>query len=126
MKLRIKGNSIRLRLTQTELDQFVEIGRVEETLHFPHGRRLRYALQAQPDADQLAARFGDDGITLVMPDAWVQPWGTTDRVGFEATQPLDDGEGLYLLVEKDFQCLHKRPDEEDAFPHPLADDAGAS
>ena len=31
-----------------------------------------------------------------------------------------DGRTLALLVEKAFACLHKRPDEPDAFPNPLA------
>ena len=34
MKLRIKGNSLRFRVTQSELAKLVELGRVEETIYF--------------------------------------------------------------------------------------------
>jgi hypothetical protein len=34
MKLRIQGNSIRLRVSRSELAAFVETGRLEETVYF--------------------------------------------------------------------------------------------
>ena len=57
-----------------------------------------------------------------MPTAWAQTWTATDRVGYEGSQVLEQGALLELLVEKDFQSLHKRPDEADAFPYPLVDE----
>jgi len=120
MKLRIKGDSIRMRLTQTEVDDFAEHGRVSDTLHFPSGRTLVYALEASPDAETMTALFVDNDLIIRLPKAWVAEWVDTDRVGYEGAQAVADGQYLSLLVEKDFQCLHKRPDEEDAFPHPLA------
>ena len=123
MKLRIKGNSIRLRLTQTELDQLQTDGRVEETTAFGPGRRLVYALAAAEGLDALIATFDAGELVVSLPADWIDEWAASDRVGFEGTQPLSDGEALDLLVEKDFECLHKRPDEEDAFPHPLAEEA---
>ncbi len=120
MKLRIKGDSIRMRLTQTELNDFVAHRRVSAVLHFPSGRALVYALESSPDITELTARFLGNEITVRMPHAWTEEWATTDRVGFEGAQAIADGHYLSLLIEKDFECLHKRPDELDAFPHPLA------
>lgn len=120
MKLRIKGNTLRLRLTQTELDQLQSMGRVEEATGFGPGRRLIYALASSEGLDALLATFESSELTVTMPARWVEEWATTDRVGFEGTQPVGDGAMLELLIEKDFQCLHQRPDERDAFPHPLA------
>lgn len=120
MKLRIKGNTIRLRLSPSEFDAFVRAGRVEEAVAFAGGRRLVYALEAVDGATGLTARLDDAGLTLSMPTAWVSAWANEDRVGYESVQPVGEGESLHLLVEKDFQCLHRRPDEEDAFPHPQA------
>ncbi len=37
MKLRIQGNSIRFRLTRTEVDQFARQGRMEEGVEFENG-----------------------------------------------------------------------------------------
>lgn len=123
MKLRIKGDSIRLRLTRDELSRFAGTNRVEEILHFPGGRRLHYALEASDDVDHLTARLANDVLTLMMPVSWLKTWSDTDRVGFEAVEPLESGGQLHLLVEKDFECLHKRPDDENAFPHPMANEA---
>lgn len=55
MKLRIEGNSIRLRLTQPELSRFGATGRVEETLRLADGRRLVYALHASQEVEGLTA-----------------------------------------------------------------------
>lgn len=120
MKLRIQGDSIRLRLTQPEVAHFAADGYVEGTTHFGPGRTLTYALRSS-DAAELSAEFGDDTLTVFAPRAWVAPWADSERVGFEGTQNAGGGCTLALLVEKDFECLHKRPDEEGAFPHPLAD-----
>lgn len=122
MKLRIKGDSIRLRLTRDELSAFTGTNRLEEILHLPGGRRLLYALEASEDIDYLTARFADDVLKLIMPVSWLKTWSETDRVGFEAVESLGPEGELHLLVEKDFECLHKRPDEENAFPHPMANE----
>ena len=118
MKLRIQGNSLRLRLSPSDLRTFATAGRVQERLCFAGGRRLTYALQASGEAHALTARFDGEAITVLLPSAWVIPWLDTDRVGFQHTQRLDDETELGLLVEKDFQCLHKPAGEQDAFPHP--------
>lgn len=42
-------------------------------------------------------------------------------VGFNNKMPLDNGEHLFLLVEKDFVCLDNTfEDQSDNFPNPNA------
>lgn len=127
MKLRIKGDSIRLRLTQAEVRQLAKTGTVESTMHIAHGASLTYGIRAS-DLRQLAVEGDASEVVVLVPRDWIGPWADGDQVGFEGTQ--DAGEGrelevgarqLAILVEKDFACLHKRPDELDAFPNPLAD-----
>ena len=45
MKLRIQGNSLRLRLTQKEVAQLCEWGRVESVVEFSPGQELVYLLE---------------------------------------------------------------------------------
>ncbi len=45
MKLRIRGNSVRLRLTRGEVEDFDREGRVEDAAQFGPGARLAYALE---------------------------------------------------------------------------------
>ena len=122
MKLRIKDNSIRLRLTQSEVTQLRTEGRVEAVVRFGPGQELRYALEASPNVAELTAYYEDHALVVALPEAWVPDWVDTDRVGFDGLQQVGERDELMLLVEKDFECLHKRPDEEDAFPHPLAEE----
>ena len=119
MKLRVRGNSIRLRLTQTEVATLLATGAVEECLNFPTGEALRYRLERATAADT-AARLCDGKIVIRFPAAIVDRWGQSAEVSMQAEQPLGGGESLRLLVEKDFRCLSPRDDEDDAdlFPNP--------
>ena len=125
MKLRIKGNSIRLRLSRPDVARLDRDGRVEETIAFgAHGEdALAYAVESSPTAASVAARLASGRITVVLPAALAREWAATDRVGISAEQPGvgPDGAGvLQILVEKDFACLD-RPDEDvDAFANPAA------
>ena len=123
MKLRIRGNSIRLRLTKTEIAQFGETGLVEETVEFGTGENQRfvYALSAAEIGEPRAA-FENNRMTVFLPRAQADEWARTNRVGIRAEQKLSENKFLQILVEKDFACLEERPgeDDADAFPHPLA------
>ena len=122
MKLRILGNSIRLRLTQSEVAAFGEQGRVVEHTRFGLGETLSYALEASDHIDHLGVRFEDACVTVLVPSASVSGWVDTNQVGLEGEQALGGGEVMTILVEKDFKCLHGPADqiEADAFPNPLA------
>ena len=57
MKLRIQGNSLRLRLTRNEVAQLHDGGRVESSIEFGPGRTLTYALESAPHAASVIASF---------------------------------------------------------------------
>ena len=120
MKIRIKGNSVRYRLTKTEVDSFCNIGRVAEYTHFPMGK-FTYVLQAEEGLEKLEATFGAGTITLFLPESKSRDWAVTDKVGFSNTLSLENGQELYLLVEKDFVCLDETvEDQSDNYPNPQA------
>ncbi len=126
MKLRIRGNSLRLRLTKSEVARIAEGLRLEETIMFglePH-QRLSYALECSTDGENMKADYRDGRITVRLPQTVAREWAMTDRVSLDGEQTLDgssDGAVLRLLIEKDFACLTDRRGAEDAdtFPHPL-------
>ena len=125
MKLRMEGNSIRLRLGRSDLAEFAGHGQIEEELSFPGGRRLVYGLEVSNASDRPSAALHEIpiGVRLVvhLPESWVGGWADSDRVGFESQIPLEDGNRLTILVEKDLECRHRPKKEQDAFPHPVAD-----
>ncbi len=123
MKLRIRGNSIRLRLKRDEVAQVAAGESIVEETHFP-GSVLTYRLDVS-ETDDIEANFTDGNLEFRLPASKVRGWATTDEVSLTATQDLPDGATLTLLIEKDFSCLepgHHRDHEDDAdsFPHPSA------
>ena len=122
MKIRMRGNSVRVRLTRGEVARLALEGRVEEATEFgpgPEGR-LVYSLASSDEARGLRARFAEGRIHLTVPTDAARRWAASDEVSLEAEQQLDDGRSLRILVEKDFACLTKRAGAEDAdtYPHP--------
>jgi len=114
MKIRIKGNSIRLRLTKSEVHQLATLGKVSESTSFPNGA-LNYHLISDTAVPNLSASFSDNEISIRMPKVWAQAWEKSDQVGHEVT--LENS--LYLLIEKDFACLdNSREDQSDNYPNP--------
>ena len=120
MKLRIRGDTLRLRLSQGDLASLLDTGEVEETIHFAPGRALRYALRLDRDAEALTATYESDRVVVAVPAAEGRAWGSGGDVGMQAEQVVAPERTLSLLVEKDFKCLAPRPGEEayDGFPNP--------
>jgi len=116
MKLRCTTDSIRIRIRRSELDTFVERGKVADSVHFPGGPVLQFSLE-QASVDHLQANFTDGHIRVLIPEASAKKWSSTEQVGLETT--LDNPEqqsGLHILLEKDFPCLHRtHEDKTDTF-----------
>jgi hypothetical protein len=121
MKLRVRNNSIRLRLTQTEVAAFAETGAVEETIEFglTADKSLIYRIE-QAVVENVRADFADGKITISVPVSLAENWAETNQIGIKTEQDLGAGKALKILIEKDFACLELREgeDENDAFPHP--------
>ncbi len=117
MKLRIKSNTLRFRLTKSDVSLFREKGFIEEKTEFP-GAVFYYALKTVHGSDEITAEYKDNRITVYMPENWVHDWPEA-RVGFDHEMPLGNGESLYILIEKDFKCLEStREDQSDNFENP--------
>lgn len=122
MKIRMSGNSIRLRLSQSEVTRFFEQGEVGEVVRFGENAALTYALRRET-TPEIRAGFANDCITVYVPTDMGNTWATSEQeVGLEHISRFATGEGgsLRILIEKDFKCLAERPgeDESDNFPNP--------
>jgi hypothetical protein len=115
MKIRIKGNSLRYRLTKSDMYRLSREGYLEDRTNFGN-RALVYVIQ-KTNEHQLSAFFDDNIICLQVPGVMIEELDKTDRVGFEGKQG-----DLLLLVEKDFTCLDNvDEDQSDNYPNPLAE-----
>lgn len=118
MKIRIKGNSIRYRLSKSEVTKLAETGYLEEQTQFPKNRFV-YALQVSDNQQDLMADFTDNKISLFIPDRFVNDWPNNSIVGIDSRMTLTDTDTLYLLVEKDFICLDdSTEDQSDNYENP--------
>jgi hypothetical protein len=128
MKIRIRGDSVRLRLKRGEVDQLAAGTSIVEETHFPDAV-LTYRLDVS-DNGSILASFDNGSLAVSLPMSRVLDWASTDEVSLFAEQELSGTSSLSLLIEKDFKCLepgHHRDcdDDEDTFPHPGAQPTGA-
>ncbi len=117
MKIRIKGDRIRLRLSKSEVSKLVKEGKVhDQCLIFD----TSFSYQVlSTTSSEMYARYIENTITVYIPAYLLEGWETDSRVGFDS----QDANGLYILVEKDFQCLNcsnRNEDESDLYPNPEA------
>lgn len=120
MKIRIKGNSIRIRLSKTEVANFALQGYLEERTQFINSDFI-YALEVSNSINELSAKMEGTKITVQVPLAVANNWTATEQVGFENKMSLGNEKSLFLLVEKDFVCLDNSfEDQSDMFPNPNA------
>lgn len=126
MKIRIEENAVRYRLRKSEVEKLSREGEVVCHTRFPDGS-LHYSLRLDRAAEGLSATFNKATITITLPEAWGLRWPSSDEVGFQAAQILEDGTQLELLVEKDFVCLDRDPaTQQDQYPHPKSDGGAAA
>ena len=119
MKIRIKGNAVRYRLTRSEVERFAGTGLIEERVNFGSSV-LTYAL-VRTESGEWSATFENNRIGVYLPAVLTDEWVRTDKVGFEHAMLLNGtGETLHLLVEKDYTCLERvAEDQSDNYPNPL-------
>ena len=123
MKLRMKGNSVRLRVTRSELERLLAEGRIEETVYFAAdaSSRLTYALEQSDTVagTQLLSRPHE--IAVLLPKQLASSWAEGADIGVYETIDLGPRGSLELMVEKDFACLDLSDAENvDTFPNPNA------
>jgi hypothetical protein len=120
MKLRIRGNSVRVRLTKSEVAQLETKGVVEDAVHLG-GSSLpfSYCVRTAPE-DAVSAAFDGERMSVSIPLDVASHWAGSDQIGIDAIQPVGEDDNVRILVEKDFACLTERKDEDesDAYPNP--------
>lgn len=118
MKLRIKANSVRIRLTKTEVSKLTNEGYLQETTVLP-GQSFVYALKSDENVTTLTIVFEDNLLTMIVPKSFTTNWYNNDIVGLDAWIQVNENKKLYLLLEKDFVCLDETTeDQSDNYENP--------
>ncbi len=119
MKLRIKDNSIRLRLMKSEVTELADKGRFESHINFGTDGKMTYAITKWPNKE-IDVKFESNKIEVRIPTTQIDDWANSEEVSIESSKTIDEASNLKILVEKDFACLTDRAgeDESDAYPNP--------
>ena len=121
MKLRIKGNSLRLRVSRSELARYQAEGRIEETIHFTAALEatLTYALESATGPSPVSIRYEPGEVTVILSKDRASIWGAQNEIGVYTTLDMGPAGSLEVVVEKDFACLDRSDeDNSDTFANP--------
>jgi hypothetical protein len=121
MKLRIRANTLRFRLTQGECAALADGGICEEQTILAPGQVFTYKIVAVAGKGIIRCVFEAGALAVFVGDESIKEWAEGAQVGMEATLPNGAEPGLFVIVEKDFKCLTPRAEDEDrdTFPNPL-------
>ncbi|MEO1262797.1 MAG: hypothetical protein AAFZ15_28575 [Bacteroidota bacterium] len=120
MKIRILGNSIRLRLSQSDVKSLAEKKYVEEKTYFGSTEEsvFIYSLEIK-DTNEIRAIISANHIQVFIPNKIADNWANSDEISLENYMSIGRGLALRILIEKDFKCGTERgEDESDLFPNP--------
>ncbi|MFZ1528791.1 MAG: hypothetical protein WAT19_08575 [Ferruginibacter sp.] len=118
MKLRLKGNAVRLRLTKADIKELKEQGVIREHSHIADAV-FTYELQQKVMEANLSASVQNNTVTVFINERSFRQLTATDTVGVSYIQQNENAPDLFLLVEKDFKCLDESPEsQEDMYEHP--------
>jgi len=121
MKLRILGDSLRLRLSMSETQMIGEGQSVIECTTFPDGSAMSYVLSVDGNrvSAGMALHQGQHQLLIKVPLKLAEHWSHSTDVGLGGEEPLNV-DGLQILIEKDFDCVSPRSEDEaiDTFPNP--------
>ena len=123
MKLRLKGSSLRLRVTRSELGRLEAGERIEETVLFPASSdtSLIYALEVGSHTQPVQVAFNSHRIVVSVSEDQLTSWSGQDQVGIYASLPVREKTNLEVAIEKDFACLDlSDADNEDTLSNPMA------
>ncbi|MSP18438.1 MAG: hypothetical protein EXR74_02585 [Bdellovibrionales bacterium] len=121
MKLRIRGNSLRLRLQQQEVQLLEQEGIVVEETCFGE-QSFSYSLVSDKIGTAIRAELESQSIRIFVPTEKIKEWANSDDISILGDQQTPRTT-LKILIEKDFACIKPRTsaqweDDSDAFPNP--------
>jgi hypothetical protein len=108
MKVRIQGNSIRIRLSEAEVQQFVQSGRVDEAIAFGMGedQALHFVLAQRDLVSAISVDFTGNSVMVYVPESVAAAWAENADTGLSGVVDNGTAPGLKILVEQDQDCQH--------------------
>jgi len=119
MKIRIKDSTIRLRLSKQEVSELEIHGKINSQFFVDQNTFFGYGI-TNNSSEEWKVKFENNNLEVFVPDIILQKFYNENEIGFDHNLYNGEENGLYILIEKDFQCLTPRAheDESDLFTNP--------
>jgi len=120
MKIRITDDSIRLRITPSELERLLSDKEVKTTIGWmEEAKVISITFVVKPSNDTYVNYVKNTNTYIIN---WIsgelQSWGSSIEVGLYQDFNISAGQNLSLAIEKDFECKgRKDEDKSDRFPN---------
>ncbi len=113
MKIQIDDNSIRIGLTQPDLEEFSREGYVEHTVALV-SNSITYALESRMDelGHELSADLRNNVVTIYVPQQMVEDLTSPMISAFNTYMDVDFGEKVFISIEKDFSYKNQNIDRQ--------------
>lgn len=105
MRLRIRGNSVRLQLTKTELAKLADKGKIEDTVRFSSDQSLSYGIEVR-STGAVTAAYADGALLVALPRSRLDLWLRPGEISVEGSQPVGAGKVLQIVLETDEGPAH--------------------
>jgi len=119
MKLRINGNRLKLKLSESELSDFSMDHELSDFIDFGNGMILNYALKAR-QVIKPEAEFNNNTILIYFPESKIATFKNTALTGID-NHPVEKGKPK-IVIEKDFPTKQQQKSDGNninTFPNPL-------
>ncbi|MBK8502519.1 MAG: hypothetical protein IPL46_10055 [Saprospiraceae bacterium] len=119
MKLRLKDNTMRIRLSMTEVDALIKTGQISATTVFPGSNALTTEIVLE-EVDSVEVSLKNSKITISIPSHLLSRWNIDSQVGHQWQIAIGKDHFMDLYLEKDFRCLTERRGEDQTalYPNP--------
>ncbi|MBT0606723.1 DUF7009 family protein [Aequorivita echinoideorum] len=105
MKIRIRDNSVRLRLTKTDIRNLRDNHLVSSKTEFSQVEIFEYELRSDTAYTEISAKFKEGKITIQIPLRDAEILTETEEITIRGTQNNGMDSQLSLLIEKDLECI---------------------
>src|SRR5882757_5765087 len=104
MKIRLMNDSIRVRLTQTEVETLASGGAIEAVTPIPGDA---FTCVVQPSTGSIEAHHSSGRLTVLLPAQQTATWAASEDEGMYA-----NAGSVRVAIEKDYRCIHKPNSQE--------------
>lgn len=113
MKIRISEGSLQYRLSARDVDLLASGNTICSGLSFGQDGELTFSLEPDSGVESIRAEMTGTTVRVRIPGEWASTWNEDDRIGFEATVTLDNGDTMDVQVEKDLRWFRKPKEGDD-------------